>query len=77
MHRSLSLRTAVCLSALLPSTFSFAASEAEVDALKQELIELKQRYEAQQKALMVLEQRVRQVEVRGLLTLKARSRSLR
>ncbi|MFZ5960029.1 hypothetical protein ACOXVJ_21215 [Pseudomonas knackmussii] len=62
MHRSLSLRTAVCLSALLPSTFSFAASEAEVDALKQELIELKQRYEAQQKALMVLEQRVRQVE---------------
>jgi len=62
MHRSLSLRTAICVSALLPSTWVHAATEAEVESLKQELIELKQRYEAQQKALMVLEQRVRQVE---------------
>lgn len=62
MHRSLTLRTAICVSALLPSTFVHAATEAEVEALKQELIELKQRYESQQKALMVLEQRVRQVE---------------
>ncbi|PJI46128.1 MAG: hypothetical protein CTR55_26280 [Pseudomonas sp.] len=62
MHRSLSLGTAICVSALLPSTFAAAATEAEVETLKQELLELKQRYEAQQKALMVLEQRVRQVE---------------
>ena len=33
-----------------------------LEALKQELLELKQRYEVQQKALAVLEQRVRQVE---------------
>jgi len=34
----------------------------DIETLKQELLELKQRYEAQQKALAVLEQRVRQVE---------------
>ncbi|MDF3932339.1 hypothetical protein [Pseudomonas citronellolis] len=62
MHRSLSLRAAICVSALLPSTLVHAATEAEVEALKQELLQLKQRYETQQKALMVLEQRVRQVE---------------
>ena len=39
-----------------------AATESEVEALKKELLELRQRYEAQQNALMVLEQRVRQVE---------------
>jgi len=39
-----------------------AAPDADVEALKQELLELKQRYEVQQKALAVLEQRVRQVE---------------
>ncbi|BCJ07001.1 transporter [Mitsuaria sp. RG] len=39
-----------------------AAPDPQVEALKQELRELKQRYEAQQNALMVLEQRVRQVE---------------
>jgi hypothetical protein len=39
-----------------------AAPDPEMEALKQELLELKQRYEVQQKALAVLEQRVRQVE---------------
>lgn len=40
----------------------YAAPDPQVEALKLELRELKQRYEAQQNALMVLEQRVRQVE---------------
>jgi hypothetical protein len=39
-----------------------AAPDPEMAALKQELLELKQRYEVQQKALAVLEQRIRQVE---------------
>jgi hypothetical protein len=39
-----------------------AAPDADVEALKRELLELRQRYEQQQQALAVLEQRVRQVE---------------
>ncbi|MDM3885861.1 hypothetical protein QSV36_09660 [Pseudomonas sp. BCRC 81390] len=62
MHRSMTLRAIVCLTTLAPATLLFAASDPQVEALKQELIELKRRYEAQQQALMVLEQRVRQVE---------------
>jgi opacity protein-like surface antigen len=62
MHRSLTFRVIVCLSSLAPATLLYAASDPQVEALKQELMELKQRYEAQQNALMVLEQRVRQVE---------------
>ncbi len=62
MHRSLSLRAVVCLSTLLPATLLYAAPDADIESLKQELLELKQRYEVQQKALAVLEQRVRQVE---------------
>ncbi|WP_159811365.1 hypothetical protein ACP3TY_10730 [Pseudomonas rustica] len=62
MYRSVSLRAAVCLSTLLPAAMLQAAPDADVEALKQELMELKQRYEVQQKALAVLEQRVRQVE---------------
>lgn len=62
MHRSLSLRAVVCLSTLLPATVLYAAPDADIETLKQELLELKQRYEVQQKALAVLEQRVRQVE---------------
>lgn len=62
MHRSLSLRAVVCLSTLLPASMLYAAPDADIEALKQELLELKQRYEVQQKALAVLEQRVRQVE---------------
>ncbi len=62
MHRSLSLRAVVCLSTLLPATMLYAAPDADIETLKQELLELKQRYEVQQKALAVLEQRVRQVE---------------
>ncbi|NUT78546.1 hypothetical protein HNO86_26250 [Pseudomonas sp. C1C7] len=62
MYRSVPLRAVVCLSALLPAVMVQAAPDAEVELLKQELLELKQRYEAQQKALAVLEQRVRQVE---------------
>ncbi|MCY1392589.1 hypothetical protein D9M71_74660 [compost metagenome] len=62
MHRSLPLRLAICVAALLPPSFVAAATPDEVEALKRELLELKQRYETQQKALMVLEQRMRQVE---------------
>ncbi|BBH46234.1 hypothetical protein [Pseudomonas sp. KU43P] len=62
MHRLLTLRAIVCLSTLAPATLLQAATDPQVEALKQELIALKQRYEAQQNALMVLEQRLRQVE---------------
>lgn len=62
MHRSFSLKAAVCLSTLVPATLLHAAPDPQVEALKQELQTLRQRYEAQQQALMVLEQRVRQVE---------------
>ncbi|OLF54334.1 transporter [Pseudomonas chlororaphis] len=62
MYRSVSLRAVVCLSTLFPAALLQAAPNADVEALKQELLELKQRYEVQQKALAVLEQRVRQVE---------------
>jgi len=53
---------AVCVGALFPATMLQAAPDPEVEALKQELQELKQRYVQQQQALSVLEQRVRQVE---------------
>ncbi|MFJ4430748.1 hypothetical protein ACIPZG_07235 [Pseudomonas sp. NPDC089395] len=62
MHRLLTLRAFVCLTTLAPATLLQAATDPQVEALKQELIALKQRYEAQQNALMVLEQRLRQVE---------------
>lgn len=62
MQRSLTFRAVVCLSTLAPATALYAAPDPQVEALKQELRELRQRYEAQQNALMVLEQRVRQVE---------------
>ncbi|MGE8098306.1 hypothetical protein [Pseudomonas fluorescens] len=62
MHRSFTFRAVVCLSTLVPATLLQAAPDPQVEALKQELMELKQRYEAQQNALMVLEQRVKQVE---------------
>ncbi|UQS16469.1 hypothetical protein [Pseudomonas sp. HS6] len=62
MYRSVPLRAALCLSTLLPAAMLQAAPDADVETLKQELLELKQRYEVQQKALAVLEQRVRQVE---------------
>ncbi|MCY1274716.1 hypothetical protein D9M68_205230 [compost metagenome] len=56
------LRFTICAAALLPVSLTHAATEAEVQALQEQLIQLKDRYEAQQKALMVLEQRLRQVE---------------
>ncbi|CAI8852424.1 MULTISPECIES: transporter [unclassified Pseudomonas] len=62
MYRSVSLRAVVCLSTLFPAALLQAATDPDVESLKQELLELKQRYEVQQKALAVLEQRVRQVE---------------
>ncbi|MFA7894807.1 hypothetical protein ACEOC4_17900, partial [Pseudomonas putida] len=62
MQRSLALKAVVCLTTLAPATSLYAAVDPQVEALKQELTELKRRYEAQQQALMVLEQRVRQVE---------------
>ena len=62
MHRSLRFSAVVCLTTLAPAMQLQAAADPQVEALKQELMELKRRYEAQQNALMVLEQRVRQVE---------------
>ncbi|WP_054060132.1 autotransporter domain-containing protein [Pseudomonas asplenii] len=62
MYRSFSLRAAICVGTLFPAAMLQAAPDAEVEALKQELLELKQRYVQQQQALSVLEQRVRQVE---------------
>ena len=62
MYRSVSLRAVMCLSTLFPAAVLHAAPDADIEALKQELLELKQRYEVQQRALAVLEQRVRQVE---------------
>ena len=62
MTPSYSLRMAVGIAALLPSTLLYAASDAEVRELQQALLELRQRYDAQQNALMVLEQRIRGVE---------------
>ncbi|WP_369991982.1 hypothetical protein [Pseudomonas xanthosomatis] len=62
MHRSFTFRAVVCLATLAPATLLQAAADPQVEALKQELLALKQRYEAQQNALMVLEQRLRQVE---------------
>lgn len=46
----------------MPGAMLQAATDPAVEALKQELVELKQRYDQQQKALAVLEQRVMQVE---------------
>ncbi|MBK5001499.1 transporter [Pseudomonas sp. S31] len=62
MHRSLTLSAVVCLTTLAPASLLYAATDPQVEALKQELMALKERYEAQQNALMVLEQRLRQVE---------------
>ncbi|MBC3348940.1 hypothetical protein HU811_20040, partial [Pseudomonas sp. SWRI196] len=62
MYRSVSLRAVMCVSTLLPAPLLQAAPDADIQALKQELLELRQRYEVQQRALAILEQRVRQVE---------------
>ncbi len=50
MHRSLSLRAVICLSTLLPASALYAAPDTDIETLKQELLELKQRYEVQQKS---------------------------
>ena len=62
MHRTLTFRAVVCMSTLFPSALLYAAPDSDVELLKKELMELRQRYDQQQKALAVLEQRVRQVE---------------
>lgn len=62
MHRLFTFRAVVCISTLFPSALLYAAPDVDVEQLKQELLELRQRYDLQQKALAVLEQRVRQVE---------------
>ncbi|MDE1166560.1 MAG: hypothetical protein PW845_14540 [Pseudomonas sp.] len=62
MHRSFGFNAVVCLSTLMPAFVAQAAPDPQVEELKQELLDLKQRYDTQQKALAVLEQRVRQVE---------------
>ena len=68
MHRSSVLRVAVCLGTLFPAAMLQAAPDSEVEALKKELLELRQRYDQQQNALSVLEQRVRQVEAQPAVT---------
>lgn len=65
MSRSYSLRTALAVAALLPAPLLHAATDTELAALQQQLIELRQRYETQQRALMVLEQRVRDVQAQS------------
>ncbi|WP_447749910.1 transporter [Pseudomonas nicosulfuronedens] len=62
MRKSTCLQAVVCATSIMTSLTAQAASEAEVEALKKELQELRQRYVEQQNALSVLEQRVRQVE---------------
>ena len=62
MHRSITFRAVVCMSTIFPSPLLYAAADADLALLKQELMELRQRYDQQQKALAVLEQRVREVE---------------
>ncbi len=62
MHRTLTFRAVVCMSTLFPSALLYAAPDSDVELLKKELMELRQRYDQQQKTLAVLEQRVRQVE---------------
>ncbi|MNZ47331.1 hypothetical protein D3C78_650460 [compost metagenome] len=62
MNQRLQLRAIVCVTTLISSPLLHAATDAEVRELQQQLLELKQRYELQQRALMVLEQRVKQVE---------------
>lgn len=62
MRKSTCLQAVVCATSIVTSLTAQAASEAEVEALKKELQELRQRYVEQQNALSVLEQRVRQVE---------------
>ena len=61
MHRLITIRAVICMSTLFPSALLYAAPE-DIEQLKQELLELRQRYDQQQKALAVLEQRVHQVE---------------
>lgn len=62
MPKHVSLCLVMCATSVLAAPSLMAATDAEVDALKQQLELLKQHYDAQQKALMVLEQRLKQVE---------------
>ncbi|MGX5217243.1 transporter [Pseudomonas segetis] len=62
MPKHLSLCLVMCAASAAAAPSLMAATDAEVDALKQQLEQLKQHYDAQQKALMVLEQRLKQVE---------------
>ncbi|MDD2160662.1 hypothetical protein N1078_08710 [Pseudomonas sp. MIL19] len=58
------------------STVNAAENSAEITALRQEMETLQKRYEAQQNALMVLEQRFRAVEARDRQQAAAPQRSL-
>lgn len=58
------------------STANAAENSAEINALRQEMETLQKRYEAQQNALMVLEQRFRAVEARDRQQTAAPQRSL-
>lgn len=58
------------------STANAAENSAEITALRQEMETLQKRYEAQQNALMVLEQRFRAVEARDRQQAAAPQRSL-
>ncbi|WP_069864842.1 MULTISPECIES: hypothetical protein [Pseudomonas] len=59
------LKIAICATSILASLSAQAASEAEVEALKKELEELRARYIQQQQMLGVLAQRVQQVETQA------------
>lgn len=62
MPKHFSMRLVMCASSVLVSQAVMATTDAEVNLLKQELEQLRQHYDQQQKALMVLEQRLKQVE---------------
>lgn len=64
MNRTLSPLAFAIASLCLPA-LSAAANDAEVAELKAELKAMQDRYQVQQNALMVLEQRLRQVEARS------------
>ncbi|CAM3885036.1 hypothetical protein PSRE111525_16720 [Pseudomonas reidholzensis] len=59
MHRSLTFRAIVCLTSLTPATMLYAAADPQVELLKQELMELKERYHSKQNSIMVIELSVR------------------
>lgn len=71
MRLPYSVVTALSLSIGLAPFPLFAASDPQVEALQRELEALRVHYQKQQSALMVLEQRLRQIEGRGTPTVSS------